>query len=315
MKAPGLTLRRIAPDRPAANIPIFRLHYTADPTMTPERVALLRSGYSSDARFRRENEIAYEALEGELLYPEWHRELAVCEPFDVSDPEAWTIWHACDPHGRTPHAFVWEAFNKHGDRAVCGEVWTGRDHPGERLTVAQYCEGLRWIESDSWDKPIALDWSRGKRLHVYYRVMDTHGAAVNSDEGKDFFETYRRHGFNYYSALKGEVRLAVARDEIANALLPVEITTGSGKSTRSRLRVFEGCAETIDEFERVRYPEGDPERPADERPMTYRKHLLDCLHYIETAKPRFVLPKWLRKRRRPEPIYASEGNLVGGTGH
>ena len=49
--------------------------------------------------------------------------------------------------------------------------------------------------------------------------------------------------------------------------------------------------------------------------VTYRKHLLDGLHYIETAKPRIVLPKWLRKRSRPEPIYASEGNLVGGTGH
>ena len=311
----GLSLRLIPEGRPGSGIKIARLHYFADPTMTPERVAALRSQYTSDARWRREMEIQYEALEGELLYPEFHRDLAVCEPFDVSDPETWTIFHACDPHGRTPHAFVWEAFNKHGDRAVCGELWTGRDLPGERPTVAQYCALLKWIESDSWDKPISFDWLCGKKLHVYYRVMDTHGAAVNSDEGKDYFETYRRHGFNYFSALKGEVRLAVARDEVANALLPVEITTGSGKSTGSRLRVFEGCAETIDEFERVRYPEGDPERPADERPMTYRKHLLDCLHYIETAKPRFVLPKWLRKRSRSEPIYSTEGNMVGGTGY
>jgi hypothetical protein len=283
--------------------------------MTPERVALLRSGYSSDARFRRENEIAYEALEGELLYPEFHRDLAVCEPFDVSDPEAWTIYHACDPHGRTPHAFVWESFNKHGDRAVCGELWTGRDHPAERPTVKQYCALLEWIESDSYNKPMSFDWAQGKKLHIHYRVMDTHGSAVNCDEGKDYFDNYARHCFQYFSALKGEVRLAVARDSIGNALLPLEITTASGKSIRSRMRVFEGCVETIDEFERVRYPEGDPERPADEKPMTYRKHVLDGLHYIETARPRFVLPKWLRRRNSREPRYSSEGNMVGGTGY
>lgn len=219
--------------------------------MTPERVAALRSQYTSDARWRREMETQYEALEGELLYPEWKRELSVCEPFDVSDPEAWTIYHACDPHGRTPHAFVWEAFNKFGDRAVCGELWPGRDLPGERPTVEQYCALLKWIESDSMEKPLPLDWSRGKKLSIYYRVMDTHGAAVNSEEGRDYFESYRRHGFNYFSALKGEVRLAVARDEIAKALLPLEITTGEGKSIRPRLRVFEGCAEVIDEFGRV----------------------------------------------------------------
>ena len=303
----GLSLRQIPEGRPGAGIKIARLHFLADPTMTPERVASLRSQYTSDARWRREMEIQYEALQGELLYPEFHRELSVCEPFDVSDPGCWTIYHACDPHGRTPHAFIWEAFNKFGDRAVCGELWTGRDHPEERPTVAQYSGLLKWIESDSYDKPESFDWSRGKKLHIHYRVMDTHGAAVNSDEGKDYFETYRSHGFNYFSALKGEVRLAVARDLVGNSLLPLEITTATGKSIRSRMRVFEGCVETIDEFERVRYPEGDPERPSDEKPMTYRKHLLDGLHYIETARPRFVVPKWLRRRSTREPIYSSTG--------
>src|ERR1700730_13634991 len=96
----GLSLRLIPEGRPGSWIKIARQHYFADPTMTPERVAALRSQDTSDARWRREMEIQYEALEGELLYPEFHRNLAVCEPFDVSDPETWTIFHACDPNGR-----------------------------------------------------------------------------------------------------------------------------------------------------------------------------------------------------------------------
>lgn len=302
----GLSLRRIPTDKPGANIPVFRLHYSADPSMTGEKLLKLRSTYTSDARWRREMEVEYEALEGELLYPEWNRELNVCEPFDVSDTDDWTIWHACDPHGRTPHAFVWEAFNKHGDRVVCGEVWTGRRFPGQRFTVAQYAHVIKWIESDSEDKPAAFRWAKGKKLKVYYRTMDTHGAAVNSEMGKDFFESYREHDLDYWPALKGEVRLAAARDSIGAALLPVTLTPPDGQSYKQgRMRVFDECVETIDEFERVRYPEGEPERPTDERPMTYRKHCLDGLHYIETASPCFALQR--RVASTFTPIYENIG--------
>ena len=86
MQIPGLSLRRIPADRAAANVPVFRLDYHADPSMVGERLEKLRSAYTSDARWRREMEIEYSALEGELLYPEWNRGLNVCEPFDVATP-------------------------------------------------------------------------------------------------------------------------------------------------------------------------------------------------------------------------------------
>lgn len=212
-----------------------------------------------------------------------------------------------DPHGRTAHCFAWEAFHKNGiDRVICGELWPGRHFPGQSFTVAQYACAIEAIESDSVDKPSWFEWARGKKLKVYNRYMDTHGAAVNSDEGKDFFETYRKYDLYFVPALKGEARLAVARDSIGNALLPLTCTPASGEQYRQgALRVFDGCAETISEFERVRYPEGEPERPADERPMTYRKHALDCLHYIETANASFVLQRPLKDTWTP--IYESVG--------
>lgn len=307
MSVKGLSLRRIPADKPGASIPVFRLHYSADPTMTGDKLLKLRSTYTSDARWLREMEVAYEALEGELLYPEFNRELNVCEPFDVTDTDIWTIYMGADPHGRTPHAFTWQAFHKNGvDRVVCGELWPGTHFPGQQFTVAQYACAIEAIESDSTEKPSWFDWARGKKLKVYYRVMDTHGHAVNSDEGKDYFETYRKHDLHFWPALKGETRLAVARDSIGTALLPITYTNSNGESFRqSALRVFDGCVETISEFERVRYPEGDPERPADERPMTYRKHCLDCLAYIETANPGFALQRPVKSDW--EPIYESIG--------
>lgn len=296
MSVKGLSLRRIPADKPAANIPVFRLHYGADPSMTGDKLSKLRASYTSQARWRREMEVEALALEGELLYPEFNPELNVCEPFDVSDSDTWTIYMGCDPHMRTPTAFVWEAFHKNGvDRVVCGELWPGRHFPGQSFTIAQYAHAIKGIESDSMKKPSWFEWARGKELKVYYRTMDTHGLAANSDEGKDFFESYRAHDIHFWPALKGEVRLATARDSIGTALLPLTCTPSNGESFKQgALRVFDGCIETISEFERVRYPEGEAERPADERPLTYRKHCLDCLHYIETANPGFALQRPLK---------------------
>jgi hypothetical protein len=274
--------------------------------MDAERLQLLRSKYTSEARFRREMEIEYEALEGELLYPEFHRERNLCEPFDCSDRDRWTIYMALDPHPRTAHAMVWEAFNKHGDRAVCGEFWpefgtTYGPTDGVRWHTREYAEWIQFFESDSAEKPEPFRWARGKRLVVSRRYMDTFGSAANSDEGEDYFETYRRLGaeltklhlndasmtlnLNFTPALKGHDNLAKAQDSIARALMPQQ--RAGENDGPPRMRVFNNLLELIDEFENVRFPEGAPERPVDERPITYQKHCLDCLHYIETDRPYF----------------------------
>lgn len=310
----GISKRRIPAGLPGAGIAVLRVHYSADPTMTPERVEILRGTYTSKARWDREMEIAYEALEGELYYPEWDREANICEPFDVSNPDEWTIYMGCDPHPRTPTAFTWRAFNRHGDSVQCGEFWPNEpifqkaikdDKKGNKFSVKEYCDALDFFESDSMDKPSPFDWSRGRKLKVYQRYMDTFGKAANSDEGPDFFETYRKHGYHFQPATKGTNNLAAARDSIGAAMIPVEITTGSSTIWRAPFRVFFGCDEVIKEYERVRYPEGEPLKPKDEKVLTYRKHCIDCNEYIETARPRFVLQR--RVSNDYEPIYPNLG--------
>jgi hypothetical protein len=83
------------------------------------------------------------------------------------------------------------------------------------------------------------------------------------------------------------------------------------------LRVFNTCYETIDEFENVRFPkpnrkpgddfgnEASAGRDSDEKMVTYQKHELDCAAYIETARPRYILP---RRQEAPwEPLYEATG--------
>jgi hypothetical protein len=216
----------------------------------------------------------------------------------------------------------WLAFNKHGDFVLCGELFPEFGTPmgptdGIRWHVKEYAEWIQLFESDSEEKPEPFRWARGKRLHIYRRWMDTFGAAANSDTGEDYFESYRKAGrdisrgakdtmqvnLNYEPALKGHDNLAKAYDFIARALMPQR--DAAGHEAPPRFHVFENCYEAIDEFENVRFPEGTPERPVDERPVSYQKHILDTIHYQVTGRPRFVLPS--RKFIPPEKIYPELG--------
>src|SRR6185437_5186361 len=192
MNTAGISLRRVPQGQPGAGMAVFRLHYSADTERwPPDAVAKLRASYTSDARWQREMEVCYEALEGELLYPQFSRDVNHCKPFDVSDRERWTIWMGLDPHPRTAHAMAWAAFNKHGDAAVCGEFWPefGTAYgptDGRRWSTRDYAEAIKLFESDSEYKPEPFVWASGKKLHIYRRYMDTFGSAANSDEGEDY---------------------------------------------------------------------------------------------------------------------------------
>src|ERR1017187_4996264 len=102
---------------------IMRVHYSADPTMIPSKILDWRERSPNDAIWQREMEIEWEALEGERLFPEYSSDYNDCEAFEVWDPEYWTMYHACDPHGRTPNSFLWVAANKNADWVICGELW------------------------------------------------------------------------------------------------------------------------------------------------------------------------------------------------
>ena len=281
----GVTIRRIPEGFPCAGAAVLRLHYSADPSFTEEKIAAAHAKAPSEALWAKELEIEWEALEGSRVYPEFKIEQNVCDPFDVSDPAQWTIWHACDPHMRTPHAFAWEAFNKEGDSVLCGELWTKNHYWG----CKEWAETIAWLESDSMDKPESWDWARGKKLRIAKRVMDTHGAAANSEEGPDFFAAYRQHGLNYEKASKGQQILAAARDRIGAAFLPQLAYQPDGTPfLQPKRHIFRTCKEAIYEYQNVRYPEGDIERPSQERPKTYTKHILDCASYIWTGNGRYI---------------------------
>jgi hypothetical protein len=171
---------------------ILRLHYTADPDKDPLTTAgkawlLNAKSGMSEARWRQEYEIDYGALGGQLVFPEWETGTHVVPPFKLH-PDEWTVSMACDPHPRTPHAFVWLAVNRGGEMVVPFAHWSEPDPTAEqRLTVKDYAQFIRDVEST-------------KGFVRPRRVMDIAGRSMNASEERSYFDAYREEKLYFQPA-------------------------------------------------------------------------------------------------------------------
>jgi hypothetical protein len=278
---------------------VIRLHYSADEAkdpLTPAGAKWLteaRTGMS-DARFRKEFEIDYGALGGQLVFPEWDVSIHVVKEFELH-PAEWTVYMACDPHPRTPHAFVWLAINREGELVVPFSYWPEHG-PGNdaRFTVKDYVEHVKTVhEFFGWE--------------ARYKLMDVAGRSMNADEERSYFDAYRDAGLFFYPAKKN--RDMSGFELINEALKPKPYAAGSEELMRPRLTVMTGNDELVYQISHLRFAEwrgnvvdkNDPQMPIEKR-----RHLVDALCYILLDQPRFV-----DVRRKPntayDPIYPNLG--------
>ncbi len=125
----GLTLRRIPKGKPGAGIAVAKLHYLADPTMTPRRVALLKSAYPDVTMWDREMEIDPHARGGQKWFPEFDENIHYIDPPEEEwVVQNWTTWLACDPHPRRAHAFLWLM-------VISTAIWWCRGRCGQKRPI------------------------------------------------------------------------------------------------------------------------------------------------------------------------------------
>ena len=273
--------RGISTRKTSLGFDIFRLHYTSDPDKSSETEAgrawleQAKQGMS-DARWRKEFEIDYGAMGGELVFPEFEPGFHVVEPFELN-PEHWTIWMACDPHPRTPHAFLWLAVNSEDDMVIPTSWWPSYAvTPKIRATVREYADCVEYIEKEHGFK-------------VYKRLMDVAGKGMNATEEHTFFDAYRDAGVSFYPAKKNR---DLSGFELINGVLqPLTITIGNETKTRPRLTIMRGNDELVWQLGHLRFSEwraNATDKDPPERTEEKRKHLVDCLAYILLDEPRFV---------------------------
>jgi hypothetical protein len=194
------------------------------------------------------------------------------------------VWLACDPHPRTPHAFVWVGVNRGGELKVGWSYWP---HGTEtRLTVKDYAEVLKSVDSST----LGLTPRR--------KLMDVAAKGMNASEERSYFDAYRDAGVHFVAAKKN--RDFTGYELINEALRPTSYMVGGQEIKRPRLTIIRRCGdndELVYQLKSLRYREWKgtvTDKDAPEEPQDKRRHLIDCLSYILLDKPRFI------ERRRPQ---------------
>lgn len=272
---------------------IIKVHYSADPDKDPTNavgaawLALSRKGISA-RRHRKEFEIDYGALGGQLVFPGFDESVNVVEPFRP-DPRYWTAWLGADPHPRTPHAFVWLCIDREGDMVVQYSHWPQRDESEPRQTVAEYVQDLKDIENSGMVVP-----SR-------FEVMDVAGKAFNSDEEHNYFDAYQKLGVHFQPAKRNKDLSGYDMISEAFKLKPY----GENGELRPTLTIMKGCGDNDELIYRLKtlrfreYKQPQTDKNPLEEVEDKNRHLIDCLSYILLDEPRYVDPNPHREEYKP----------------
>jgi hypothetical protein len=267
---------------------VVRVHYSADENKDPRTgqgakwLAEAKKGMS-EARWRKEFEIDYGAMGGQLVFPSFdesihvvpHRMEELSDEQGQQKTDRYTIWLACDPHPRTPDAFLWLAVNKERELAVVWSWW-----PDEKLIVRKCAEQLKLIH----EAPLGL--------MPRYRLMDVAGRSFNAEEEKSYFDKYRECGVYFNPAKKN--RDLSGYDLINDALTPTKFVVGDKEELRPRLTIWKDCGDNhklVSQFKNLRFREWKgnvTDKDAPEEPEQKERHLIDDLSYILLDSPRFI---------------------------
>lgn len=291
---PGVLMRRTQ-----QGWAVLRLHYSGDPEMRGERLERERKRYTSEAWWRKEMEIDYDALSGQRVYPEFDPAIHVIPPERI--PKRGCRYFAIDPHPRTPHAMLWVLIDRWNDWYVYREFWPSKAY-GEPVTITDYdvennytvkdyaeCiatfEGnkLEFVkENTNRERARYIRQPQGE--HIIRRYMDQAGKAFRASGEDDAHESYAARYVRYGITCSDPYKVHRAGMDAIHELLKVRKHEFYGDWPR--LHVSSECKETILEFMKYRFKSTKfhPERELKQEGVDARCHLLDDLRYLAIAQ-------------------------------
>lgn len=297
------------------NHAVLYLHYTCDPDMTAERVQKMYSE-SDPVYWRQEMEMDAHARSGQLVYPEFDRDLHVIPHDEI--PQSLCRFMVIDPHPRTPHAMLWIGIGKpdhHGrsDWYVYREYWPSNVY-GVNLELSnsddenfmyieEYVEKIAALEGNyiEWrnkgnenmrgkyirvKRGDVLPGGAGRAEHdgewVIERLMDQAGKGFDvggEKQNKSIATRYDDYGIYVNDPDKNHARGEHAIHELL-ALKP-HVLHGMWP----RLHISDRCRELILEFSNYRYKKAssNPEKELPQQGIEKRCHMLDCLRYVTNS--------------------------------
>lgn len=289
----GLRMRRTE-----SGAPVVYLHYSADPAMDEPKLGKELSRYTSEANWKKEMEIDYEALSGALVYPEYDESIHVVP--DSLVPRRLCRYMAIDPHPRTPHAFLWIGIDAWQDWWIYRELWPSivcgqsrqirDDEVDNSYTVKEYAETLAHLEGnklkfsrvgEDFEYATYLELQGGER--IVYRFMDQAGKAFRASGESQKKETYTARYKRYGIACRDPKKSHEVGEDAVRELLKPRMSDGSAWP---RIHIAESCSELRLEMKGYRYMMTKTiteEKDLKQAAVQARCHLIDNLRYIATS--------------------------------
>ena len=293
-------------------IDVARIHYSADPTKTPEWAEKKKEQAVSEQMHMQEMEIEANAQSGARLFPKFEKKYTVVEPFPI--PHDATRYMAGDPHPRVPHFWLWMAVTKYDDWIFYREYWPSKVYAkrgaipedDDSFEIDDYAKAIKFMESEKntvfAENGLADNGGREEKIQRRYMDYSAKAWMAEVTKGKkgnvSFWDSYRKQGIICDECDKD---MEASVDLINTNLRPRTIIGPDGKKReQSRILIFNTLPELILEFERCRYPQLTPHQqeikdPSD-KPMEKRKHGVDCARYICMSKPVYTDPNRARPR-------------------
>lgn len=218
----GLIIRR----NEKSGFVVIRLHYTADPDKRSDVWLREAKAGITDARFRQEYEIEWDAMDGAKVFPEiFTNRKYIVEP-PINWPDDQVFWAGYDHGIRNPSAFIVFTKDKEG---TIHAVW---EMVKPCANLIDYVHSMRQCPYWKRIKYIAADPSFKQQ-----RGFNSGGDPVSP------YELFVEHGVR--NIIWG------SRDETAWLLL---MRTYWGNPNDIQFKISESCPQLIAEFEGAKYP-------------------------------------------------------------
>jgi len=290
--------------RTKEGIAVVRVHYSANPDLTPEWLDKETKKFTSQAYWDLELEIAYEALGGQRVYPDFDPAIHVIP--DDQIPNLLTRYQAIDPHPRTPHACLWIGIDAWSDWYVYRDLWPSiaygesrdvrDDEQDHEFTTKEYAETIALLEGNEikWHNAETDDeWGEYVKKPngemIVYRFMDQAGKAFRATgEGQkeeSFSARYDRFGIQCQDPYKSHQ----AGEDAVHQLLKAR--RHEIKGTWPRLHIAARCHELILELQKYRFKvlRGRiDDKELKQEGVEARCHLIDCLRYLAVSDIRYI---------------------------
>lgn len=201
-----------------------------------------------------------------MIFKTWDRNVHIIRPFNISARE-FCVYHALDPHPRTPDAALWVAVDREGTKFVIDELYLKCQDGTEELA-----ENIK---------------AKSDRYRVVHRQLDPSAFIPDQHTGKSLSMRLSAYGLQYQEGTKQRTQ---SDRRIQDAL------TYQKKNDEfivtPELYVFDTCPRTIYEFEHYRWDEWTG-KSADkhgqkEKPVDKDDHMIENLGRILFHEPVFV---------------------------